>query len=365
MRELFELLGIGLGTIPVGTKVEKIPFRLTLPEWERIRECSMKQGVCAIALDGLNSLSSVYGQAICNGASPEVWQAFVLEWIGYMMNAEVENQHQKEVLNQMANLWIKEGCRVMVMKGQANGLWYRHPNHRSAGDIDCYLFDDYARGNEIARKAGATVDEGWYKHSQIIYKDETFENHKFFVLTRKGKESKRLNQELVDALQVKSWNYFPNSSIFVPPPQWNAMFLTFHSCAHFLTEGLRLKQLLDWAMFLQHEQDHVDWPDFYDFCERYHFRRFVDSITCICVEELGIEIMNDQISTSSPYKEKMIHSILYDDDYVYGTNEGTWQRRIHVIRNLFAYRWRYRDIYQQSIWKQIWWHISGFFLHTE
>ena len=265
----------------------------------------------------------------------------------------------------MADLWIKEGCRVMVMKGQTNGLWYKHPNHRSAGDIDCYLFDDYARGNEIARKAGATVDEGWYKHSQIIYKDETFENHKFFVLTRKGKESKRLNQELVDALQVKTWNYYPKSSILVPPSQWNAMFLTYHACSHFLSEGLKLKQLLDWAMFLQHEQNYVDWPVYYAFCERYHFRIFVDAVTCICVEELGVEIMNDQISVSSPYKEKMIQSILYDDDYIFGIGEGAWQRRIHVIRNLFAYRWRYRDIYQQSIWKQMWWYICGFFLHTE
>ena len=84
----------------------------------------------------------------------------------------------------------------MVMKGQANSLMYPHPEHRSPGDIDCYLFENYQLGNIIAKKEGAIVDEGWYKHSQISYKGELFENHLFFVHTREGKRSKRLQKEL-------------------------------------------------------------------------------------------------------------------------------------------------------------------------
>ena len=62
------------------------------------------------------------------------------------------------------------------------------------------------------------------------------------------------------------------------------MFLTYHACAHFITEGLRLKQVLDWAVFLQKEQDNVDWDEFYAFCDRHHLRRFAEAITTICVK---------------------------------------------------------------------------------
>ena len=58
---------------------------------------------------------------------------------------------------------------------------------------------------------------------------------------------------------MTEWSTFPDSEILLPPVQWNAMFLTYHACAHFLSEGLRLKQILDWAMFLKKEQNNVDW----------------------------------------------------------------------------------------------------------
>ena len=72
---------------------------------------------------------------------------------------------------------------------------YPKPEHRSPGDIDCYLMNDkvyretvsgYQLGNDIARAAGAKVDESWYKHSVISYKGETFENHQYFCIHGMG-----------------------------------------------------------------------------------------------------------------------------------------------------------------------------------
>jgi hypothetical protein len=253
----------------------------------------------------------------------------------------------------------------MVMKGQANGTLYPKPMHRLPGDIDCYLFDDYQKANEIAKKEGANVDEGWYKHSQISYNGELFENHLFFVHTREGKRSKRLQKELEQKLHVTNWSTFPDSEILLPPVQWNAMFLTYHACAHFLSEGLRLKQILDWAMFLKKEQNNVDWKAFYTYCDRYHFRRFADAMTAISVEYLGLRIENSDVTTESPYVEKILRSTLYDDDYIYNAGESIWKSRWHVIRSLFKYRWRYEEIYQESIFKQLWWYASGYLFHTE
>ena len=268
-------------------------------------------------------------------------------------------------MNDLAQKWIDEGCKVMLMKGQANGLLYPNPFHRSPGDIDCYLFENYQLGNDIAKKTGAVVDEGWYKHSQISYKGELFENHLYFVHTREGKRSKRLQKELEKMLHVTEWRTFPESEILQPPVQWNAMFLTYHACAHFLSEGLRLKQILDWAMFLKKEQNNVDWKSFYEYCDRYHFRRFADAMTAMCVDCLGVKIENTDITTESPYMEKIMRSTLYDDDYIYNSGETIWKSRWHVIRSLFKYKWRYDDIYQESVLKQLWWYVSGYLFHTE
>ncbi len=269
-------------------------------------------------------------------------------------------------MNALAREWTAAGCRVMIMKGQANGLLYPHPGHRSKGDIDCYLFDNYAKGNDVAREVGAEVDESWYKHSVISYRGEVFENHQFFVHTRDGKGGKRLEKELEEALKVDSSLFTPLSEyVICPPIQWTAMFLTYHACAHFISEGLNLKQVLDWAMFLNKHQNDVDWPRFYEFCGRHHLSRFADVSTAIAKDYLGVEITNSAIRAESPYTERVLKSALYDNDYVFGSGKGHWYNRFHLVRNLWTYRWKYRDIYQMSPLRQLWYYATGFIFKTE
>lgn len=360
MEQLFAILRLGLDTSTI--EKENLSDFIMLPEdkWSSLGNMSRNQGVLGIFLDGIDKLENTrYGLTRALQANQK------LEWIGEVLQIEQRNQLQAMVMNDLAEKWLQDGIRVMVMKGQANGRLYPNPFHRSPGDIDCYLFENYARGNEIARNVGANVDDRWYKHSQISYKGEVFENHQYFVHTREGKRSKLLQKELADALMTDKWEHFHNSNICLPPTQWDAMFLTYHACAHFITEGLRLKQVLDWAMFLQKEQNDVDWEQFYAFCDRHHLRRFADAITAICVKHLGILINNSEITTASPYADKILQSALYDDDYIYGTGESRWGGRWHLIKSMFKYRWKYEEIYQQSVWKQLWWYFSGFLFHTE
>lgn len=360
MEELFALLRLGLGTSAI--EKENLSDFIMLPaeKWASLGEMARKQGVLGIMLDGIDKINNT-----SYGLTRELKANQKLEWIGEVLQIEQMNRQQTMVMNELAEKWIQNGCCVMVMKGQANGLFYPNPTHRSPGDIDCYLFENYALGNDIARKKGAIVDDGWYKHSQIHYKKEIFENHQFFVHTREGKRSKLLQKEMFEALNTDKWECFPNSRICIPPAQWNAMFLTYHACGHFITEGLRLKQVLDWAMFLRHNQDKVNWKDFYDFCDRHHFRVFADAMNAICVKHLGVVITNPLVITESKYAEKILSSALYDDDYIYNAGEGKWKGRAHLIKSMFIHRWKYEEIYQQSVWKQLWWYITGFLFHTE
>lgn len=359
-KELFALMRLGLGNSTPEEENLSDFIMMSEEHWAHLGKMALAQCVLGIVMDGLERL-----ETSPKGPTRALPKQQKLEWIGQVMQMEQRNRHQIEVMNGLAQKWIQEGCKVMVMKGQANGTLYPKPLHRSPGDIDCYLFENYQKGNEIAKNEGAAVDEGWYKHSQISYKGELFENHHFFVHTREGKRSKRQQKELEHMIHVKEWKTFPESEVLLPPVQWNAMFLTYHACGHFLSEGLRLKQILDWAMFLKKEQNNVDWKAFYEYCDRYHFRRFADAMTAISVEYLGLRIENSDVTIGSPYVEKILRSTLYDDDYIYNAGESIWKSRWHVLRSLFKYRWRYEEIYQESIFKQLWWYASGYLFHTE
>ncbi len=206
------------------------------------------------------------------------------------------------------------------------------------------------------------MDECWYKHSVISYKGETIENHQYFVHTREGKKSKLLNQVLVDALKVKDFDRLSETDALLPPPMFNALFLTYHALAHFLEEGLRLKQILDWAMFLKRDADKVDWKEFYKICDKFHFRRFADVMNDLAANLLGVEF---ELATSSPYTDKVLLSTLYDKEYVFSSGESGWRNRFHIVKNLIKYRWKYHEIYQHSVLRQLWYYGIGFILKTE
>ena len=362
-KELFTLLRLGLGNTT--TEYEKLSdfIVLTADQWVHIGELARKQGVLGIMLDGVDKL-----EATSCDLTKELKAAQKLEWIGEVLQIEHRNHQQIVVMNDLAGKWKQQGCRVRVMKGQANGVFYPKPEHRNPGDIDCYLFENYARGNVIARQEGAKVDESWYKHSVINYKGETFENHQYFVHTRDGKRGKRLNLELVEQSKDKSEEIkvIPGTVVEMPSVQWTAMFLTYHACAHFVSEGLRMKQILDWVMFLKVHQSDVNWGAFYAFCDRNHLRVFANAINTIAVKYLGIKVKKESTGfKESPYADKIMHSALYDEDYVFNSGKSSWANRLHLVKNMFHYRWKYEEIYQTSVWQQLWWYASGYLFKTE
>lgn len=372
-KELFTLLRLGLSITTTEEEDLSNFIMLSSEQWSQLGDLARKQGVLGIMLDGVDKCQ-VSGFKF-QFPMPQMLR---LEWIGEVLQIEQRNRLQIAVMNDLAGRWKQQGCRVMVMKGQANGVFYPKPEHRNPGDIDCYLINDddnhnenaYQIGNRVASEAGAKVDESWYKHSVISYKGETFENHQYFVHTRDGKRGKKLNEELVEQLKDKSEEIrvIPGTVVEMPSMQWTAMFLTYHACAHFISEGLRLKQILDWAMFLKTHQEDVDWVAFYAFCDRNHLRVFADAMNTIAAKYLGVRIKFKVESLefrASPYTEKIMHSALYDDDYVFNSGKSGWANRLHLVKNMFRYRWKYEDIYQTSVWKQLWWYVSGYLFKTE
>ena len=370
---MFLLLRLGLGNSTPDKEDISLLQAFTQAQWEALEATAQSQGVAGIVLDGIDSIQ-LSGLQLTG-----LPKRLRLEWIGQVLqNYEARNMQQLLVIDSVQKEWAKEGIRTMIMKGQAMGTYYPEPKHRSPGDIDCYLFydndndnrswgDAYRKGNEVAKSFADSVDEGWYKHSQIFFGGQMLENHQYFVHTREGKSSKELNQLLVDQLKGDSSGFglLSTTSAFLPPPMFNALFLTYHALTHFLEEGLKLKQLLDWAMFLKRDADKVDWEKFYRLCDQFHMHRFADVMTDIAVHYLGVELDNPAISCTSAYTEKVLQSTLYDKDYVFGSGQTGWANRWHIVRNLWKYRWKYHQIYQHGILRQLWFYATGYIFKTE
>ena len=350
---VLRLIRISLGT---GEKF----FNVKRGEWERIYEQSSKLGVCGMTGDSLQQLGDV-----------DIAEELYYKWLGQGLVKDVDFSHHAQVIKEFASCCLAEGVKVFVLKGLAFGVNYPNPRHRPCGDIDVFCVTSecapaYQIGNEVAQKMRAEVDTHWYKHSQINYKGIVIENHEYLVCTRNGRRYKELNQKLTCLLLSDKENtHLYDTEALIPSSYFSALFQAYHSCSHFLAEGIGLKHVLDWATFLKNEQGNIDWNMFYVDCEKYHLKRFIVAMTDIVVHKLGIRIENPNIEIDSPYSDKLLNSILYDDAKVFSTPGGAWNHRIRLIRNAFKYRWKFTEIAQESFLRHIFVSIWGFFFHTE
>lgn len=374
---LFILLQLGIETI--STEDEKVKELLTFPMalWKTTMSLAEKQGMAAIAFDGVQRLYDSYGKEISAAKNQYAeWMQWVFTCTGTMSQYEQRCLAQRKVIAELADIWAKEDINMMVFKGQANASLYPTSTHRPTGDIDCYLFGHADEGDSILKKQGFKVDNSWYRHSKILFKGETIENHRVMSHTRGSRKKKAMEEELkllalertesVECKTEKLSNEEDLGCALLPSAQFNACFLTYHGLHHFLSEGLRMKQILDWAMFLKRDQDKVNWAAFNDFCERYQLDNFVAVMNYIATTYLGIKLKCEAIATDGTYAERIIQSTLYDDYYLFNSGKSDWQVRWQIVKNmLLRDKWKYRNIAKENVWHHLWHSATGFLLKEQ
>ena len=335
-------------------------------DWRNVLLLAQKQGVRGLAYEALELLKHEDTDCTC---FPD--RTTLMQW--YAQTAFVEKMFAQHVAlaKDVVELWKQHGIRTVVYKGLAHSRYYPKPEHREFGDFDCYLIDAYGecayrQGNEVARKKGLMVDDGWYKHSHIAYKKLTIENHQYFTSARRGGTDLALHKYIVEAIGNGSkLERLDGTEIYVLPVEAEGLFMLYHSLTHFLVEGINLRHFVDWACWIKTNQNKLEWTEFYSLCQRFRLDGFADVLNTIAVKYLGVELNDKRIFADSEFAERTIESALYDDSSIYNRGKGQWYQRLHVIGNAFRYSWKYRDVAHYSMIGYVWQFVYGFLRRKE
>lgn len=371
IHNLFALVRLGIESAKANDKNGLLLLNLSMTQWRELMSLAERQGVAAIVFDGVQRLYDAHKSEIkAAKENPQEWIQWVFECTGTMTQCEQMNMHQQKVIGKLAEIWHKNGIKMMVFKGQANGSMYSNPLHRAPGDIDCYLFGDADKGDSIMAVQGADVTNNWYRHSKISFRGETIENHRVLGHTRGSKAKKGMEKELITLLNPSDMTTLEGCGTALQPQvQFNAHFLIYHALHHFTSEGLRLKQIVDWAVFFQAQQDKVDSNAFNDFCRRYKLDRFAAVMNYIVVRYLGVvghTDVTDDTNNVAALAEKVLKSTFYDDDYVFNSSKGDWTVRWLLVKNMLGHdRWKYEEVAQKNIWSHLWHSATGFLMDKD
>ena len=149
------------------------------------------------------------------------------------------------------------------MKGQGIAQCYERPLWRAAGDVDLLLNGgDYNKTKETIQSFGQLcIEENSYR-KRIEFSIDGFnvELHG----TMRGEIGRRIDT-IIDDVQndifyggnVRSWMN-GNTTIFLPSPDNDVIFVFTHILQHFFRGGIGLRQICDWCRLLWTYQEKID-----------------------------------------------------------------------------------------------------------
>ena len=318
---------------------------LTSDEWRALYRVCVVQGVTAVVFDFVKTLPK--------SEAPDM--ALLMEWLSAATAVEQTMRRMQITAEEFAEEMERREIPVVVLKGLAFAQYYKNPLHRECGDFDCYMMGKKEAGDLAALELGGTMEEAGYKHSHLLFKGLTIENHRFFTdfdNTPTGMLTEQVLGELIQEEQI----YIGDSKLSCPSANFNALFLLKHTQSHFIDEGIRMRHVLDWALFLRAKQEEVDWSKVLPMLETTRTAQFAGVMTAIAVRSLSIEVLNKDLRTlASNAEQKMVKAVLAD---IMGEQppiyvNGLWHKTKRILRR-FRRMWKYRSLASESYPRMVW-----------
>ena len=346
VQEFLYLIRLGIGHI--GGIVPKSV------DWKVIKSIAEKQGLLAIILDGIERLP--------NTQRPP--QTILLQWIGGTLQ-EYEQRYKlyRKAISSLAGLYNKHGYKMMVLKGYACSQDWPKPEHRPCGDIDIWLFGHYKDADDVLSKDGIVIDSSHHHHTVFEWQGFSVENHYDFINVHHHKSHVALEKVLKELGQDDSqYIELDGEKVYLPSPNLHALFLIKHAVLHFCSTELTLRQILDWAFFVERHGKDVNWDWLLGILEEYGMLPFFNIVNAICVEDLGVDAsIFPSVQFIPSQKDKVLNEIfsyVFEDDIT----SNIFMRQFHRFQRWRRNGWKHELCYKESMWSAFWYGVWGHLL---
>ena len=335
---------------------------------------SAQQGFTAIAWDRLQ-------QAIAEGeilAEQQPSKTEKIKWALAVEQVERKYARQKEAIAKLAGFFARYGIKVMILKGYGLSLNYPVPNHRPCSDVDIWLFreeqtsDGATRRYSVQEEAdmllrehlNVEIDEDKHHHTVFYLDGVMVENHYDFLNVHAHRSNRviearlqQLTQQDMETVEVDG------EQVYLPSPDFHALFMLRHSAAHFAAERIVIRHLLDWRYFVEKYTNQIDWQSLQAMAKRLNMHRFLSCMNAICIDRLGMtQECVPAFERDVELEERVWNEILQPEfseskpkDAGYLSSWG------YMFRRWWANRWKHKIVYSEGLVTtflvQLWSHL--------
>ena len=167
----------------------------------------------------------------------------------------------------------------VILKGTSAAQYYPYPQYRTLGDIDIMTNrgEDFDIAYNSLIQAGYQVKKNNYREIGLVKNDVMIEIHRYFASLNDVDQA-----QYMDDLIIKNIN-----STHVLPDMVNGLVLLEHIGQH-LENGLGLRQIVDWMMFVHKCLPDEKWPEFQVLAKNIGLETLAIVTTRMCEIYLGL-----------------------------------------------------------------------------
>ena len=222
---------------------KEIPDSLKEADWKELYAIAQKQALLGVLFHGIRQLPKQL--------APE--QKLLMQWMVMAEQIRKQNIRLFQDSVKVCQNFENEGFANCILKGQGNALLYPNPYMRTPGDIDIYLsggrrkimkYVDQVCPNQVMR----------YHHVDFPVMKTAIEVH-FTPSYMFCPIHNRRMQKWFEEVMGEQCNHrvsLPDGygEIHVPQVSFNVIYILSHLYRHIFTEGIGLRQLLDYYFVL-------------------------------------------------------------------------------------------------------------------
>ena len=231
-------------------------------DYAALHSVAIKQGVVAIVWDEV--LRAIAAGEIEAEKQPS--RAVKMQWALAVEQVERRYSKQKQVIEKLARFFAEHDIKMMILKGYGLSLNYPVPNHRPCSDVDIWLFEQQHMPDGSTKRFSAqqkadrllqehfniAIDEDKHHHTVFYIDGIMVENHYDFLNIHAHLSNRIIEERLQQLTQQPLEQVMVDDvSVYLPSPDFHALFMLRHSASHFAAERIVIRHLLDWKYFVE------------------------------------------------------------------------------------------------------------------
>ncbi|MBQ4604850.1 MAG: nucleotidyltransferase family protein [Clostridia bacterium] len=162
-------------------------------------------------------------------------------------NAKIDYEHTR-----IHGIMTEAGIPYVILKGFASALYYRDPLMRSMGDVDFLVHPDFigAARDAMEKNGYEITDKTREIHDVYIKNGCRCELHSEPAGIPKGEAGEKVRAYLADVIECSEEVETEVGTVRVPSDFHHGLIILLHMCHHLTGDGLGMRHLCDWAVFI-------------------------------------------------------------------------------------------------------------------